>query len=204
VSAAALSSQLVRGLFRIAHRKVSRAIAESVERWRMRQIRRHPESLTCALREAQTILVVCQGNIIRSPFAAALVARGVGDSAVVRIASGGLAAVHGNPPHPMALQLATARSVDLSRHAASAVAPDIVRSSDLIFVMDVPQLLAMRKQFPDARRKTFLLACLAADVPLEIRDPVDGDESCFRACFDHISRAVLPIVHTLGGMVMSQ
>jgi glycosyltransferase involved in cell wall biosynthesis/protein-tyrosine-phosphatase len=204
LSATALSSQLVRGLFRIAHRHGSRAIAESVERWRMRQIRRHPERLTRVLREAKTILVVCQGNIIRSPFAAALVARGVGETAVVRIASGGLAAVHGNPPHPIALQLATARSVDLSRHAASLVAPDIVRSSDLIFVMDVPQLLTMRKQFPEARTKTFLLACLAVDVPLEIRDPVDGDESCFRACFDHISRAVLPIVHTLGGMVMSQ
>jgi hypothetical protein len=63
--------------------------------------------------------------------------------------------------------------------------------------MDVPQLITMHKRFPEARDRTFLLTCLAADAPLEISDPVDGDESRFQSCFDHISTAVRPIVHTL-------
>src|SRR2546427_512244 len=58
-------------------------------------------------------------------------------------------------------------------------------------------LATIRRRFPEARAKTFLLSCLIADGPLEVRDPVDGDESVFQACFDHISRAVRPIVHLL-------
>ena len=63
--------------------------------------------------------------------------------------------------------------------------------------MDVQQLATMRARFPDARAKTFLLTALAPGTPLEIRDPVNGDESRFQACFEHIVRAVQPIVRTL-------
>jgi len=146
--------------------------------------------------------MVCHGNIIRSAFAARLVAKALGDREAVRISSGGLAAVAGKPAHPTALQLATARSVDLSRHAASPIAQETVAESDVIFVMDIPQLVTMRQRFPEARSKTFLLTCLAADAPLEIRDPVDGDESRFEACFDHISHAVSPIVGAIRGTAL--
>jgi protein-tyrosine phosphatase len=131
-------------------------------------------------------------------------AQAVGDRGSVRIASGGLGAVAGRPAHPTALQLATARSVDLSDHAASPIGPETVATSDVIFVMDIPQLITMRQRFPEARGKTFLLTCLAADEPLEIGDPVDGDESRFHACFDHIARAVRPIIDALSGTAISQ
>jgi len=41
------------------------------------------------------------------------------------------------------------------------------------------------------------LTSLAPDTPLEVRDPVDGDESVFHACFDHITRAVRPLAGVL-------
>lgn len=198
-----LSWDLTRGLLQIAGRRVGRAIDMRRERQRMIRIRHRPEVLTTALRSARRILMVCHGNIIRSPFAANLVAQALGDDAQVAISSGGLGAVPGNPPHPTALQIATTRRVDLSNHAASAVLPDAVATSDVIFVMDIPQLLTMHRRFPGARAKTFLLGCLAADAPLEIRDPVDGDESRFHACFDHIARAVHPIVGTLRDSAVS-
>jgi glycosyltransferase involved in cell wall biosynthesis/protein-tyrosine-phosphatase len=202
LSAPALAWELSRGLVRIARRRAARAIEARTERRRMKRVRRHPAGLTAALRSARGILMVCHGNIIRSPFAAALVAQALGDRRTVRVASGGLGAVAGKPPHPTALQLATTRSVDLSRHAASPIAAETVAESDVIFVMDIPQLVAMRRRFPEARSRTFLLTCLAADAPLEIRDPVDGDESRFQACFDHISRAVRPIAGMLSGTAM--
>jgi protein-tyrosine phosphatase len=153
--------------------------------------------LLAGLRSAARILIVCQGNVIRSPFAASLVAQGVASRAQVSIASAGLGAVAGTPPHPIALRLAMSRRVDLRNHTASPIGRDTVATSDTIFVMDVPQLMTMRTRFPEARAKTFLLTCLATDTPLEIRDPFAGDESHFRACFDHISRAVHPIVRVL-------
>jgi hypothetical protein len=67
--------------------------------------------------------------------------------------------------------------------------------------MDIDQLRVFRQRFPEARPKTFLLTCCAPDSPLEIRDPVDGDESAFQACFDHITSAVHPIIRVLSSPV---
>ena len=192
-----LSASLARGFLRSAGRHCRRAFAIAVERHRMRHLRNHPARLTGALRSAERILIVCQGNIIRSPFAARLVAQALQRQGRISVMSAGLGAVPGHPPHPTAVQIATTRSVDLSDHAASPLAAETVAASDVIFVMDIPQLLSMHERFPDARVRTFLLTCLASDAPLEIADPVDGDESRFQVCFDDISKAVRPIVNTL-------
>jgi protein-tyrosine-phosphatase len=194
-----LSWHLTRGLVAHGIRKLRRTADACIERQRMWRVRRHPASLAAALRTAKNILIVCHGNIIRSPFAACLMAQTLGERAPVSISSAGLAAIPGRPPHPTALAMAGPRRVDLSRHTARPVAPECVAKSDLIFVMDVPQLVALRQRFPEAHRKTFLLTCLAPEAPLEVDDPVDGDESVFQACFDHISRATAPIVHILTG-----
>ena len=174
-----------------------RAAAIRLERWRTDRLRHDPARLTAALRSARRILIVCQGNIIRSPFAARLVADALRDRGRPSVLSAGLAAVPGRPPHPTAALIATTQRVDLSTHAASALAADVVASSDIIFVMDVAQLVALHERFPAARGRAFLLTSLAADAPLEITDPVDGDEARFRSCFEHIARAVRPIVQTL-------
>jgi L-malate glycosyltransferase len=203
LNSAGLAWELTRGLFRIAVRRTARAIDGGIARYGMKRIRRNPSRFMRALRSAKEILVVCHGNIIRSPFAAELLARDIG-SAPVRVVSGGVAAVEGNPPHPVALRLAGSRAVDLSHHAAAPLDDSRVAASDVIFVMDIPLLVAMRHRFPQARHKTFLITCLAADAPLEIRDPVDGDDLQFQACFDHICQAVRPIVNALGPVAWAQ
>lgn len=190
-----LCRELMRGFAVHAWRSARHAVQAAIERRRMMRIRRKPRALIAALGSARRILFVCQGNIIRSPFAASLIARYVAGR--VSIGSAGLAAIPGRPPHPTALQLATALRVDLSGHAASPLDAAAVAASDAIFVMDLPQLVLMRTRFPEARAKTFLLTCLASDIPLEVRDPYAGDEPEFQACFDHIARAVPPLVSAL-------
>ena len=174
-----------------------RTVRHACERVHVHRLRRSPTALVDALQAGKNILVVCHGNIIRSPFAAFLLAQSLGERRAVSIASAGLEAMPGRPPHPTALRQAAERRVDLSSHAASRVERDVVDRSDVIFVMDIPQLLVLRRRFPDARAKTFLLTSLAPETPLEIRDPVDGDESVFHACFDHITRAIRPLASVL-------
>jgi glycosyltransferase involved in cell wall biosynthesis/protein-tyrosine-phosphatase len=172
----------------------------AVARWRMSRIRRNPERVRNALASAKSLLFVCHGNIIRSPFAARLVADALDrQGAPVSIGSGGLEAVAGRPAHPTAVRTAATRQVDLTDHAAAPVTPATVANADVIFVMDVPQLVALLRRFPGAHAKTFLMTCLAPDAPLEIADPVDGDESRFEACFDELARAVPPLIVGLGG-----
>jgi L-malate glycosyltransferase len=199
-----LSMTLLRGAFAYATRRGRRALDTVVARRRVRRLRHDPSPVRMALGSAQRILIVCQGNIIRSPFAARLVAQALHSEGRVSVISAGLSAVAGRPPHPTAAQIAMTHSVDLSGHAASPLGADAVQASDVIFVMDIAQLVAMHERFPHATGRTFLLTSLAFDAPLEIADPVDGDESRFQVCFEHISTAVRPIVHTLCGSMAVQ
>jgi glycosyltransferase involved in cell wall biosynthesis/protein-tyrosine-phosphatase len=178
---------------------LARGVRYAIETRRVARMRRNPAELTARLRSARRILVVCHGNIIRSPFAARLIAKAVDGRRPLSIASAGLEAQTGRPPHPTAVLAAAPLQVDLSDHTASRVSLDAVSRADAIFVMDVPQLVAVRQRFPSARHKTFLLTSLAADSRLDVHDPVDGDEPVFHACYDHIVHAVRPIVHVLAG-----
>jgi len=180
---------------------LKRIVRYAIEKRRVARMRRNPAELMALLQSARRILVVCHGNIIRSPFAARLLAQAIGERPSLSIVSAGLEAESGRPPHPIAVLTAAPLQVDLSDHTASRVAPETVASADAIFVMDIPQLVSMRRRFPAARGKTFLLACLAPDAALDVRDPVDGDASVFQDCYEHIARAVRPIVHVLAGTV---
>jgi len=189
----AAAAGLARRVFEYGARKIDHAI----ERRQINRLRRSPAAVIEALKAGHQILVVCHGNIIRSAFAAFLLEQSLGDRPRVSIASAGLAAMPGRPAHPTALRKAAERSIDLSSHAASRLERTAVANSDVIFVMDIAQLLDVRRRFPEARARTFLLTSLAPETPLEIRDPVDGDESVFHACFDHITRAVRPLAGVL-------
>lgn len=178
-------------------RKLCAAAVNLPERRSMDRIRREPSVLVAALRSAKRILIVCHGNIIRSPFTARLVAQALGDDSGVLISSAGLAAIAGTPPPPSALLVAGRLHVDLRNHVASVVTAEAVATSDVIFVMDIAQLVAMRRRFPESREKAFLLTSLAPRSEREVRDPVDGDEFVFHACYEHISECVRPIVRLI-------
>jgi glycosyltransferase involved in cell wall biosynthesis/protein-tyrosine-phosphatase len=174
-----------------------RRLDHAVERQRMNRMRRYPTAVATAMKSARSILIVCYGNIIRSAFAARLVGDAAGPRRLVSISSAGLGAIPGQRPHPTAVLTATRMGVDLGHHTAALLTPEDVANADVIFVMEIAQLVALRQRFPEARAKTFLLTCLAPEVPLEVRDPVDGDDAEFQACFDHISRAVRPMARLL-------
>jgi protein-tyrosine phosphatase len=163
----------------------------------MRKIRRNPAALDAAVRSAGSVLVVCHGNIIRSAFAERLLRRALGSHSHPTISSAGLYAIPGNPAHQNALLTATPRSIDLRGHAASPLTRERVAASDLILVMDVWLVVELVRRFPEARGKTVLFTCLAPEVPLEVRDPVNGDPPVFEACFDHIARAAAPLVQSM-------
>jgi len=182
-------------------RLLAQRVANRMARWRaaraMKRIRRNPAPIQARLRAARQVLIVCHGNIIRSAFAGRLVKEALNGTGTLSIHSAGLEAVAGRAADPMALRAAQARGIDLGGHTASRVTSEQVAASDIIFVMDVDQVVTMRRRFSVAADRLFLLTCLAPALPMEIRDPYDGDAGQFHRCFDQISRAVRPIVQAL-------
>jgi protein-tyrosine-phosphatase len=182
---------------RLFAKRAARKIRCWIAKREVGRLRRNPRPLLERVRRARTILMVCHGNIIRSPFAAELAKQALNGKRRVEIASAGLQAKPGNAVPPRALRMASGRRIDLASHTASPLTSELVATSDLILVMDIPQLVTLRQRFPDARNRTFLLTCLAPDTPLEVADPVDGDEGMFHRCFEHITRATRPVIRAI-------
>ena len=195
-----LLTAVVRSVVERARLKVACEIA----RRSTAQVRRDPAALVQALRTATQLLVVCHGNIIRSAFAARLLQQRLNDADHRRIVSAGVEALPGRSAHPIALRLSRRRQVDLHDHTASRVSAAAVQASDVVLAVDLIQLVALRERFPEARPKIHLLTSLAPSTPMEIADPINGDDRAFEVCFDHITQAVDAICLAVGNRTASR
>jgi len=108
--------------------------------------------------------------------------------------SAGLGTEPGWRAHPRVVTRCELLGIDVRAHASIAVTAAMVAAADVVFVMEVAQLVEMTRRFPTARRKTFLLTGLAHDAPLEIEDPAGKPDAAVDASLDHIARALKPII----------
>lgn len=134
------------------------------------------------------ILMVCIGNICRSPMAeGVLSSRLHGRGLQVTVESAGLAALVGHPADPMAQQAAAERGVDISAHRARQLTPELIRSFELILVMDADQQRAVESMSPSARGRVHRLGRWSNfDVP----DPYRRDRAAFDRAYALIERGV--------------
>ena len=95
------------------------------------------------------ILIVCVGNICRSPVAEALLQnRLVNVIPSVVVSSAGLNALVGYPADPMSQTLALECGLDLSAHRARLFTIEMAREADLILVMTTDQQRYIEKNVP--------------------------------------------------------
>lgn len=196
---------------------LGRHIVSCIRRWapslvrpgavreRLRELRHGPDRMLHPFRreralrrvrragDAGPILVVCHGNICRSPFAAALVEALLGERAGARLdteSAGFLGQGRGCPPD--ALAAAAAFGVDLAAHRSSVLTPARVGRAGLVVVMEPAQARAIRRRFRCRRSRLLVLGDLDPG-PIETRtivDPVERGPAAFRTCYARIERCV--------------
>jgi len=129
------------------------------------------------------ILVVCTGNICRSPAAQTLLAHQLAqvglDDWVVE--SAGTWALDGRPATPHMVDLMAGRGLDLTAHRARSVNRRFIEQADLVLVMTHSHAEALRYEFPDQADKILLFSEMASAQHYDIQDPYGGSLADYRA-----------------------
>lgn len=111
------------------------------------------------------ILIVCTGNICRSPIAEGLlVSRLVPLGGGMEVRSAGTWGRNGSPATPEAVAAADRHGVDIRAHRSSRFTGDLARWADLIITMTAEQAREVLEALPEAGPKTFTLKELVAIV----------------------------------------
>jgi protein-tyrosine phosphatase len=179
-----------------------------------RLAREAPERLTHAARRRasiatlrrnplpRSILVLCHGNVCRSPYAeVALRLRLEAARLPIDVASAGFIGPDRSPP-PEALAAAIDRGSDMSGHVSQLVRTELLDRSDLVVVMNRGQEADILGRRPRVTRRVLVLGDLDPQsfALHEIADPWGRPRSAFDACYDRIDRCVETLVASLSGL----
>jgi protein-tyrosine-phosphatase/predicted ATP-grasp superfamily ATP-dependent carboligase len=139
--------------------------------------------------EVRSVVCVCHGNIIRSPFAAVQLSNLLGTESHISVFSAGLHAKKGKPADERARRAAEELGVSLDGHTAEPFTAEMAERAELILVMDFEGEAEMLSRFPQVSNKVFLLGGLPSKgsyFSVEISDPYEGDLTDVRQCYKRI------------------
>ena len=182
-------------LLRTARRAPERLLHSSRRHRVLQRLGRRPQT--------QHVLVMCYGNICRSPFAAARLAHLLAPLGV-RVSSAGL---HGpdRPTPREGREAARARGVDLDAHRSRLVTDALVRDADVIVVMDALQARAIVSRFGGRAEQIVWLGDLDSK-PIQTRrihDPERQSVTVFAEVYERIERCVTAMAAALGAVPRS-
>lgn len=138
------------------------------------------------------ILVVCDGNICRSPTVAAMLQSLKPEK---RIASAGLVGLEGQDMEPTARDVAECNGLVCGQHIARKLTAELCHDSDLILVMESRHRDRIIQRFPEASGKTFLLTQWNGknDIP----DPYKRGRDAFERVYPMMGKATRAWVEKL-------
>ena len=140
----------------------------------------------------ENILVVCVGNICRSPMAEALLKQRFPDK---NIDSAGVGALVGHGADSAAIEIMQQQNIDITGHVAKQIDEALALKYDLILTMSDGQTKWIEERFPFCRGKTFKLGHWSDK---DIADPYKHEMSAFITAYQDIVSSIDEWQDTLG------
>ncbi|RZT42333.1 low molecular weight protein-tyrosine-phosphatase [Cupriavidus agavae] len=140
------------------------------------------------------ILVVCIGNICRSPMAEGLMREALPGR---RVWSAGLEAIPGAPADALAAAVCAERGLDLSAHRAQRLTLAHLMRADLVLVMDAVQKSAIQQLYLPGSGKVFLIDQHGGP---GVPDPYGHPRSAFERALAQIRQGVREWTARIGSL----
>jgi protein-tyrosine-phosphatase len=184
-----------------------RPVIAAPARWLKRQYaaarhpgrRREAEARIARLRPVRTVLVMCYGNICRSPYAASVLTRLVSEQgADITVTQGGFFGPN-RPANDRGQQVARSRGVELNTHRSRLATDQDATGTDLIVVMEEWQAEKMINELGAPRERLLILGDLDPERVdnRTIVDPYGHDEAFFHRTFDRLDRCLAALVRAV-------
>lgn len=125
-----------------------------------------------------SILVVCVGNICRSPTGELLLQQLVPEN---HISSAGVGALVGRPMDELAAEIAVQHGLDPNGHVARQLTPEICKHADIILAMSKRNIEEVCQISPESRGKAMLYGRWIGDI--EIPDPYRRERLVYEQAF---------------------
>ena len=189
--------------------KAPRYAVDTVKRWAVHRywsvyFRIHPDHEAVdrdraigKIREADSVLFLCLGNICRSPMAERYLERRLTERGwdSIDVRSAGLGEIEGRTSPNTAIEAASTHAIDLSDHVSTLASSASIEESDIVFVMDYNNYHSVKTRFPNATDDVFFLGPLSGQGgDIVIPDPYGSGSERFTETYDVIADAIDTLV----------
>lgn len=133
----------------------------------------------------KTILVVCTGNICRSPIAEGLLKAALPDKTVF---SAGTMAMVGDGADPLSIEVSAAHAVDITAHRAQQLTLPMLQAADLVLTLDASHSDWINRRYPQFRGKVYKLGKWQQDA--DVPDPYRRPKALFEQVYQQMDSQV--------------